>query len=216
MQRSNSGYGNRSHDVKHTSNNQDWRREFITLASLLIMTRVLDGLITYAITPDLSRETNPLVSIFGLGWAGLIIVTAILLGAVIWLNYQSLSSPCDNFPPKPGVDWCTFQMNYFDVRGDSLFARHPGRVLISIGGYVLPRVIIIWSILVLIHNGFVYASGAWEMPICNARVPLLIHMLLPALCYALIVRLQRRDFQRYCTLAAHAENAESTILNHHA
>jgi hypothetical protein len=73
MQRSNSGYGNRSHDVKHTSNNQDWRREFITLASLLIVTRVLDGLITYAITPDLSRETNPLVSIFGLGWAGPII-----------------------------------------------------------------------------------------------------------------------------------------------
>ena len=101
MQRSNSGYGNRSHDVKHTSNNQDWRREFITLASLLIVTRVtrvLDGLITYAITPDLSRETNPLVSIFGLGWAGPITMTAILPGAVIWLNYQSLSSPCDNFP----------------------------------------------------------------------------------------------------------------------
>jgi hypothetical protein len=98
MRRSNNDYGNRSHDVKHTSNNQDWRREFITLASLLIVTRVLDGLITYAITPDLSRETNPLVSIFGFGWAGLITVTTILPGAVIWLNYQSLSSPCDNFP----------------------------------------------------------------------------------------------------------------------
>jgi len=98
MRRSNNDYGNRSHDVKHTSNNQDWRREFITLASLLIVTRVLDGLITYAITPNLSRETNPLVSIFGFGWAGPITVTAILPGAVIWLNYQSLSSPCDNFP----------------------------------------------------------------------------------------------------------------------
>ncbi len=183
--------------MKRTSDHPDWRREFITLASLLILTRVLDGLTTYAITPDLSREANPLVSIFGFGWMGLILVTVVILSGVIWLNYLSLTRPCDNFPPEPGADWRTFQAHYFDLRRNGVFARHPGRVLIYISGYVLPRVIIIWSILVLIHNGAVYAGEAWGMLPRATRAPLLIYLLLPLLCYALIVRLQRRDFQRY-------------------
>jgi hypothetical protein len=78
-----------------------------------------------------------------------------------------------------------------------MFAQHPGRVLIYISGYVLPRLIIIWSILVLIHNGTVYAGAASSLLPRAAYAPLLIHLLLPFLCYALIARLQRRDFRRY-------------------
>jgi len=65
--------------------NKDRRHtEFFILLTLLIVTRVADGILTYKITPDLSRELNPLVSIFGFGWAGLILVAlAIIIPTVI-------------------------------------------------------------------------------------------------------------------------------------
>jgi len=65
--------------------NKDRRHtEFFILLTLLIVTRVADGILTYKITPDLSREPNPLVSIFGFGWAGLILVAlAIIIPTVI-------------------------------------------------------------------------------------------------------------------------------------
>jgi hypothetical protein len=34
---------------------------------------VADNIITYCVTPDLTREANPLASVFGFGWSGLIV-----------------------------------------------------------------------------------------------------------------------------------------------
>lgn len=139
-----------------------------------------------------------------------------MLSGVIWLNYPSLTQPRDNFPPVPGVDWRAFQTHCFDLHGNGMFARHPGRVLISISGYVLPRVIIIWSILALIHKVAVCAGAVSGLLPRAPYAPLLIHLLLPFSCYALIARLQRRDFRRYCERVQARSDHRLSALNHFA
>jgi hypothetical protein len=171
--------------------------EFTTLAALLLVTRVADGLLTHAITPDLSREANPVSSVLGFGWAGLIAVASAVLGGVMWLNYVSLTRPCDNFPTEAGADWSTFRENYFNIRGTALFARNPGRVFAYVCGHVFPRAIIAWSVLLLAHNWLVYTDAAWYRPIRAYRLSFALYLALPLLAFFFTHRLQRCDYARY-------------------
>jgi hypothetical protein len=174
-----------------------WFAEFTTLAALLLITRVGDGLLTHAVTPDLSREANPVASVFGFGWAGLIAAAALVLGGVMWLNYVSLTWPCDNFPAAAGEDWPAFRAEYFNVRGTALFARRPGRVFAYVCGYAFPRAIIAWSVLLMGHNRLAYTDAEWYRPIRAYRLSFAIYLALPLLCFLLVHRLQRRDHRRY-------------------
>lgn len=58
--------------------------KFIYLTALLLLTRVTDLLTTYCYTPDLKKESNPLVLILGFGWTGIILVESIGLAIIIY------------------------------------------------------------------------------------------------------------------------------------
>lgn len=174
-----------------------WWPEFAALLALLVLTRVADGMLTYAITPDLAREANPVASVFGAGWTGLIAVAALLTGAVMWMNYRSLVLPIDNFPAGRQVPFAEFRARYFDVRANPLFAERPGAVLIYVCGYVFPRAIIVWSVLLLAHNALVLADASWYRPLRELRLSYLLYLALPLLSFVFIALLQRRDYARY-------------------
>ncbi len=176
---------------------QPWLPEFLILAILLIITRIADGLLTYTITPDLTREANPLVSIFGQGWATLILVATIVLIGVMWLNFLSLTRPIDNFPTERCVSYTKFKANYFNTKGTGLFAKYPGRVFIYVCGYIFPRAIIAWSLILLLHNSLVLTDVNWYRPIREYRLSYLIYMLLPILSFVYVDRLQKLDYKRY-------------------
>lgn len=59
-------------------------KKFISLTTLLILTRYADAQTTYLNTPNLKLEANPLVSVFGLGWTGLIFTQMILLAFITY------------------------------------------------------------------------------------------------------------------------------------
>jgi hypothetical protein len=59
-------------------------KRFIFLSALLILTRLADAQTTYLYTPDLKKEANPLVSLFGSGWTGSIIMQITGLTFVIY------------------------------------------------------------------------------------------------------------------------------------
>jgi hypothetical protein len=50
------------------------KKRYITIAILVAVTRILDGISTYLVTPDLKYEMNFLVKHFGLGWFPFIII----------------------------------------------------------------------------------------------------------------------------------------------
>ncbi len=59
-------------------------KKFIWLTLFLILSRCADIITTYFSTSDLKAEFNPLVSILGSGWAGLIISQFFLLVVIIY------------------------------------------------------------------------------------------------------------------------------------
>ena len=59
-------------------------KKFISLTILLILTRFADAQTTYLYTSNLTKEANPLVSIFGLHWTGLLFAEIIGLMILIY------------------------------------------------------------------------------------------------------------------------------------
>lgn len=166
-----------------------WMVEFLTLSFLLVLTRIGDGLLTHAITPDLSREVNPIASILGLGWFGLITVAVIVLAGVIWLNYLSLTRP---FPVSNQLaqSWDEYRKHYFDLRRRSDIAG----LFIRVTGYSFPRALIAWSLLLIVHNTMVLWDFSWYRLFLDWGGAIAIYLALPGFCLYWIHLLQRRDY----------------------
>ncbi len=62
------------------------KKTCVATASYLFVA-LLDGLLTFLNTPDLSMEGNPLVSVLGLGWGALLIANAIGLALFFAIAY---------------------------------------------------------------------------------------------------------------------------------
>lgn len=63
-----------------------WKSYLSSIAVIFVL-RSTDLYITYLYTPDLSREWNPLVSLLGASWPGLILVQIIIVAFVSWLMF---------------------------------------------------------------------------------------------------------------------------------
>ena len=63
--------------------------KFWILISALFLLMIIDGLLTFINTPDLSMEANPLVTECGLGWASLIIANILVFIFIFIISYYS-------------------------------------------------------------------------------------------------------------------------------
>jgi hypothetical protein len=169
--------------------------EFVVLTALVVLTRVADGITTHLATPDLARELNPLAS--G-GWPALIAVAAVVVAFSTYLHYQHLFRPVDNFPPVPGADLQEFKKHYFDPRENTLLRVHPWKFAAYVFGYITPRTLVLWSVLLVANNlltalpveGYVEFKRAYPIWI-------VFYLALPVIAILLLERLQRLDFARY-------------------
>jgi len=64
--------------------------EFTSLLIAVILTRVTDLIGTYYYTPDLAKEANSLVLLFGYGWIHLFVIQIIGIALIGIINYVSL------------------------------------------------------------------------------------------------------------------------------
>lgn len=79
-----------------------------TLTTLWILfSRSYDAYCTAQLTPDLSKEANPLVSVVGLGWTPLLVVLGALVLYTIYAYYQSVFRPANLLPSSPGYSFST-------------------------------------------------------------------------------------------------------------
>ncbi len=169
--------------------------EFVLLTILVILLRVADGVVTYRITPDLSRELNPLA--FG-GWTLLIGAAFIVVTASTILNYYQIYCPINNFPDEPGYDLKSFKKHYFNIRTNKLAATKPGKIFAYVFGYTLPRTLIVWSALLVINNILVYTENeVYESIRHRYKLWFFVYCSLPIIGLLFLERLQRTDFRRY-------------------
>jgi hypothetical protein len=171
------------------------RTEFFGLTALVVLTRVGDGITTYLVTPDLAREMNPLAA--G-GWWTLIFFAAVILALSIWLNYQNLFRPIDNFPNTAGQSYLEFKRHYFDPKHNKVLETHLGRVIAYIFGFIMPRTLILWSLLLIVNNIMTLAQVTWYVEL-KKQYPIwiLFYAALPLLALVFLELLQRRDYDRY-------------------
>lgn len=170
--------------------------EFISILSLLILTRVLDGILTYKITPDLSRELNPLVSLFGMGWTGLITIASLILIPTLVLNYLSIYKSFDNFPDND-ASFPDFKKFYFSASNPNL-KNATGKIVIQTLGYIVPRVFIIWGFWVILHNYLVFIDQPTYKCLRSEYKIWLIGYLLPGVFGVLLTNpFLKREFRRF-------------------
>lgn len=76
--------------------------KFILTTAFILLTRAYDLYWTYKYTPDLSREINPLVSVFGMTWLPFLTVISLIILYVIYAYYISLFKPINILPTEEG------------------------------------------------------------------------------------------------------------------
>lgn len=143
------------------------RLEFFLLTLFLIITRCWDIAATYFVTPDLEKETNPVVSIFGQEWIAVIIVQALLMSVIITLNYYSLFKIKTSYPSQRACSFKDFIVYYYFGEKQNLIKmlyRFPKNrdVLIKALGYILPRALIAISIFISMSSTLLIVSDDYR------------------------------------------------------
>ncbi|MCK4408528.1 MAG: hypothetical protein KAW67_00490 [Candidatus Eisenbacteria sp.] len=176
------------------------RWEFAILTVLLLATRVWDAAATYAVTPDLARETNPIVSLFGQGWTGVLVAQAVLVSVVIVLSYYSLFRVKRVHPSQDGLGFRDFVALYYfgeEKNLTRLLYEFPAdkRVLTGLLGYVLPRTLIVVGAFISLSSMFLARSVAYRGFYAVARP--YYYGILAGVAIAFCVLFFRREYAMY-------------------
>jgi hypothetical protein len=126
--------------------------KFISITVWIIISRAYDVYATSQFTPDLSKEANPLVSIFGLNWGPLLfIITGILLYTFYTL-YINTFKKYDLLPAEKGLKFSEFMTYVYLGKKDSwlsILYKFPKDIkrLNYLMGYWLSRTLVFAGIL---------------------------------------------------------------------
>ena len=83
--------------------------KFIFTTTWILLSRSYDAYCTYALTPDLSKEANPLVSIVGISsWTTMLVILSLLTIYAIYAYYVSLFRPMNLTPKEEGYSFGDF------------------------------------------------------------------------------------------------------------
>ena len=96
--------------------------KFILTTAWIIFSRSYDAFCTNQLTPDLSKESNPLVSVLGFGWTPLLLTLIVLTCYCIYVYYKSLFKPITIFPQEQGYGFKEFVVYLYLGRKDSITA----------------------------------------------------------------------------------------------
>ena len=81
------------------------KAKFLVMTIWILFSRSYDAYCTNRLTPDLSKESNPLVSVFGLSWTPLLIVLTVLTVYAIYAYYISVFRPKSLLPAEKGYSF---------------------------------------------------------------------------------------------------------------
>jgi hypothetical protein len=76
--------------------------KFASTTIWILLSRTYDAYCTHQLTPDLSKESNPLVSILGMTWTPLLITIGVLTIYFIYTYYITVFKPKDLLPNEKG------------------------------------------------------------------------------------------------------------------
>ena len=84
-------------------------QKFIFTTTWILFSRSYDAYCTQMLTPDLSKEANPLVSVVGISsWTTLLIILSLLTFYTLFAYYVSLYRPMNLMPKEKGYSFGDF------------------------------------------------------------------------------------------------------------
>ena len=96
--------------------------KFTITTAWILFSRSYDAFCTYQLTPDLSKEANPLASVLGLGWTPILSIIGLLSCYAIYAYYKATFQPKDLMPPEKGYTFSQFAAYLYLGRKDSWLA----------------------------------------------------------------------------------------------
>jgi len=82
--------------------------KYFLIVSWILLTRSFDAYCTMKFTPNLDKESNPLVSIFGFTWVPLLITLGLLTLYVTYVYYLVIFKSFDLQPKEKGFSFSEF------------------------------------------------------------------------------------------------------------
>lgn len=136
------------------------KQKYITIAILVVVTRILDGISTYLVTPDLKYEMNFLVKHFGFGWfpflisGVLFVIITLLLLTYSYKNQKTLkleSSSLGNY---------VLSLFYDDITHPWLLVfKLPKRKSTTVFiGFVFSISLVLFSFFLICNNTFMFLT----------------------------------------------------------
>lgn len=176
-------------------------RTFAVLTVLFLLSRASDAAATYMVTPNLRTETNPMVSIFGVGWAGLILAQVVLSALVVGLTHWDLFRSRLPYPGQRRLEFREFAQAYYFGRKRSMldFLWRPPvgwRLNLKLAGYALPRVLTFLGFCVAGSSLASLHSQAWRQ-VLRATTPWVYLVPVVLLTAWSIYGFLRREFEAY-------------------
>ena len=133
--------------------------QFVAITLAVIGSRALDILTTLNATPDLSRETNPLHRVLGLGWRPLLLVNAVIVLILIAAAWRAGFGRPVPLPDEPGLDYESFIGRFWLGRPTrcspsraALWLPAPSSVRWSFIGGPLARLVVVASMVIAVWN----------------------------------------------------------------
>jgi len=159
------------------------RLQFWFFSLSLVSLRCADVAVTYVVTPDLRWEINPLVSVAGFGWLALLAANILGVAVVVTLLYYSTSMPESHQALSPGYSLREFISHY--LYGDPhsfskvYYVVPYNRIaIVHYAAYVFVRVLTLWSLVVVVHNIFIWRCDSFRTAMADARLWLVVYGLL--------------------------------------
>ncbi len=126
--------------------------KFTLITFWIIISRAYDVYATSQFTPDLSKEANPLVSIFGLNWGPLLFIIIGLLIYTIYALYINTFKKFDLLPAEKRLKFSKFMTYVYLGKKDNWFSilyKFPKdkRRLNYLMGYWLSRTLVFAGVL---------------------------------------------------------------------
>jgi len=135
--------------------------KYVNFFIVLVFLRICDLYLTYQITPDLSREWNPLVSYFNLSWQGFLGVQLLLVCIALMAYHryeQRKRNPVDK-PNLPPVRFAFYYLNGYEFSWRNWiesFLRLPNKQRFMkssvFTGFVIAASCILASLFAITHN----------------------------------------------------------------
>jgi len=173
--------------------------KFISVTAWIIFSRSYDAYCTHTLTPDLSKEANPLVTVGGVSsWTVLIVILSILTAFAVFSYCTRTYKPMNLFPEEKGYSFSHFVGYLFLGKKEpwtSTLFKYPSDMkrLNNYMGVILTRCLVFAGIVsttmwIFIHNSEYYRS------VHSAPV---VHTILIAGCLGIVYQWNKTEYKLY-------------------